>query len=1119
MPDFERNLLVAATAEVKSSIRDIAKLADEIGDAGDAAKDAAKGFDRIGKSATDIGGALTRGITLPLAAAGAAAATFAIKQQSAFAGVRKTIDTTEAGYQQIRGSLTQLSNEIPVSFAQLAGIGEIGGQLGIAEASIVDFTETIARLGEASDLTGEQGATALARFANVTKTAQGDIDRVASTIVALGNAGATTESEIANLATRFGAAGSLAGLSAPQILGFSQALSSVGVSAELGGTNFGKFTSELTKAVQTGGANLQQFAAVAGQTTGQFAQSFRDDAGQAILAFIQGLGQIQDSGGPTIQTLEEIGFTSTEMQRVLLSLTTNIGGLESALDLANKEFDENRALIEESNKRFATTESQLRILVNTVTNAAAAIGEKFRPAINDIAQSIIPVVVSIQEWVTGLGPLQTKLLLGATAVAGLAAAVGPLLVVGGQAVAAISTLSGAVATLPATAAAAAAGLRTFAASAVGATGSVSALSASLKTVGWAGFVAGALLAAKALLDLKDNQRQATIEAGKVKTNLLATRKELRALGAEVDKLPPLFGDSATFDAQIARLSKAAAEFGKTVDETGKLVDAQKDLSDETADATKDIDKLIKSISGLEDSTSDANRELKRFDLAASVRQAQELNRRLQDLSNQGFIQAQNSARTATTQLDGMRLGLEAVQRQAGTSAQEIISFSVATQTVVAPLSAAEAQTASYKAALDRLGVTSQETADRNLSELRAAVEAVRVEVEAGRAPMEDLKAAQEAYAQAAGGSVAPTRSFGDALKDVVQSGQRFFTDFLDKLATGQSPLQSIRSFFSEFRRQILSVVSEQVLGALIKGVSKFIDTIPGINNVTGAFQNFANALGGGGAGATSTLTSAFQSFGGAVSGVISTITGAISAVTDIIGVFQNARQNTLLYRIEEQQRRATQYLGDRGDGGITTSNLKILEQAGYITANTDEMKVALWSIQDSTEAAARSLESIARNGVPGGAGGGGGGTGGGGGGGGTTPSGPTEPQFPAGRSDPSLPSAPSRRTPPGRQDPNLPSAPTGPPQTPPGRQNPNLPTTPPVGRTTPAPLPPPPIPPRRRTVPLPSAPPEQPDSSSGSFGDIQVFVQTGPVTDAAFIRELTRQSQQAVAQAVRLRRG
>src|SRR5690606_23384269 len=149
-----------------------------------------------GQSMSDAGSTLTKGLTAPLVAIGALSAKAAIDFESSFAGIRKTVNASEAEFGRLATGMRNLSKEIPINVNELNKIGEAAGQLGIKTENILGFTETMAKLGVTTNLSSEEAATSLARLANITQMPQTEFDRLGSTIVALGNNFATTEREI-----------------------------------------------------------------------------------------------------------------------------------------------------------------------------------------------------------------------------------------------------------------------------------------------------------------------------------------------------------------------------------------------------------------------------------------------------------------------------------------------------------------------------------------------------------------------------------------------------------------------------------------------------------------------------------------------------------------------------------------------------------------------------------------------------------------------------------------------------------------------------------------------------------------------------------------------------------
>lgn len=286
--------------------------------------------------------------------------------ESAFAGVKKTVSATPAQLDAIHDGLIAMSKDIPQTAAALSSIAEAAGQLGIKTDNIMGFTEVMANMGVATNMSSEQAATALARLANITQMPQTEFDRLGSVIVALGNNLATTESEITEMSLRIAGAGHQVGMSEDQILAFSGALSSVGIEAEAGGTAISTLISKMSLSVAQGGKELGDFASVAGMTGDKFKTAFETDASGAILSFIKGLSRVSAEGGSAIQVLDDMGLSDIRMRDAMLRAAGASGVFSDALQIGSAAWNENTALTKEAEQRYLTMDSQLGLLKNSV---------------------------------------------------------------------------------------------------------------------------------------------------------------------------------------------------------------------------------------------------------------------------------------------------------------------------------------------------------------------------------------------------------------------------------------------------------------------------------------------------------------------------------------------------------------------------------------------------------------------------------------------------------------------------------------------------------------------------------------------------------------------------------
>ena len=353
-----------------------------------------------------LAGALAIGATVK------AAVKAGMSFESAFAGVRKTVDATAEQLAGLKQGIRDMAKELPTSANEIAGVAEAAGQLGIETDNILGFTKTMTMLGDATNLTAEQAATTLARFANITGMSQDNFDRLGSSVVALGNNFATTEAEIADMAQNIASAGSQVGMSEPEIMGFAAALSSVGMEAAAGGTAISKLVKDMQLAVETGSEDLQQFANVAGVSANEFSKAFRDNAANAVTKFFTGLNDTERLGKSAIAVLDDMGISEVRLSDAILRAAGSGDLFQKALETSKKAWEDNTALTKEAEQRYETLESQLGILKNHLIDLGISfydgIQEPLKKAVSSAIDSLSSLTKSIQngslqDAVAGIG--------------------------------------------------------------------------------------------------------------------------------------------------------------------------------------------------------------------------------------------------------------------------------------------------------------------------------------------------------------------------------------------------------------------------------------------------------------------------------------------------------------------------------------------------------------------------------------------------------------------------------------------------------------------------------------------------------------------------------------------
>jgi len=436
--DKWRQALANAQTDLNNFNRELDELPSSLELVGSKMKSVGDGISNVGSKIASFGSTMTKNVTTPIVGAFTLSAKSAIDWESAFTGVMKTVDeTATTSYEDLSASIMKMATETASSKEDIAGVAEAAGQLGVSADDIENFTRTMVMLGDTTNLSADEAATALARFTNITGTGNENVDRLGSTIVALGNNFATTESEITEMATRLASAGTIAGLSETDILALSAAMSSVGIQAEAGGTAMTQTLTSINTAVAdfADGAteDLEVIASVAGVSAQSFADTWNANPVAALQLFIQGLGNVKDEGGNVAAALDEMGMSGVRQSNMLQSLALASDMLGQAVDTSSKAYEENNALVAEAEKRYQTMDAKLSQTKEQVGNLAVSFGEILLPYISQgltiiqgLADKFMSLDQSEQEQIIKM--------------AALAAAIGPILLGGGKLIVGIGNL-------------------------------------------------------------------------------------------------------------------------------------------------------------------------------------------------------------------------------------------------------------------------------------------------------------------------------------------------------------------------------------------------------------------------------------------------------------------------------------------------------------------------------------------------------------------------------------------------------------------------------------------------------------------------------------------------------
>ncbi|GAA1812362.1 phage tail tape measure protein [Nesterenkonia flava] len=337
-------------------------------------------FRQLGTTLIGVGGAITGALGL----AGAAA----IQWESDWADVMRRTAGTPEQLNELEDSLRGIARELPTTHSEVTQVAASAAQLGVAVTDVEDFTRVMIDMGVATNMTAEQAATNMQRFANVMGTETSNMDRLGSAIVDLGNNSATTESEIMDMAQNLAGASRQMGMTEGDVLGISAAMASVGIESAAGGTAVSKAMYEINSSVATGNENLERLADIAGMSSEELSALWQEDAAAGLEAFVLGLGTAASEGRDLQSVLSEVGLGEVRTVRSLANMALAGDQLGNAINRGNDAWAQNVALTNEAGHVYNTTQAQITAAWAQVQDAAIDAGAYVAPVIGGMISAV-----------------------------------------------------------------------------------------------------------------------------------------------------------------------------------------------------------------------------------------------------------------------------------------------------------------------------------------------------------------------------------------------------------------------------------------------------------------------------------------------------------------------------------------------------------------------------------------------------------------------------------------------------------------------------------------------------------------------------------------------------------
>lgn len=347
-------------------------------------------FGQIGKSASKA--ALVVGTAL--VAMGAASVKTAMSFETAMAEVNKTADfVTEDGLGNLRKELEDLSKVMPLAFEELADIAASGGQMGIAGENLAQFTETIAKMGIAFDISAGQAAESMGFIASAYQVPIEKLGEVGDAINQVSNSSGATADKTIDFMLRTGAAANNMNIAAEATAAMGAAIIDAGGSVEKSGTAVSGMLLDMANPEWLkDNANLFKEMGV---STTEFANLVKTDGLAAFNLFRDGIISTDD---PMTALRDSFGAAAPHVQKLFDETSKFVPLLDAVGQGAEGAATHIGSLDNEYRIMADTQENAFVLMQNSARLVAASFGEALLPAVREITDALIPMIQKVAEW-------------------------------------------------------------------------------------------------------------------------------------------------------------------------------------------------------------------------------------------------------------------------------------------------------------------------------------------------------------------------------------------------------------------------------------------------------------------------------------------------------------------------------------------------------------------------------------------------------------------------------------------------------------------------------------------------------------------------------------------------
>lgn len=471
-------LAMSLTLNITNFSAELTRVQEDIS----ATQERLSGINKLGKGFEDVGKSLTLGVTTPIVGAGTAAVKYATDMETSMAKVSTIADTSQISIDDIRKSLIEMSNQSGESTDVLSEGLYDALSSGVQTKDAMEFLNVAvkdAKGGFTDTATAVDGLTSVLNGYGLQAT---DATEISNQMMVAQNLGKTTFGEMASVMGNVVPTANALKVKSNELFSSMAVLTANGIKTSESVTGLKATFSNIIKpskeASDAAKALGMEFNASAIESKGfkGFLMDVKDKLKEMAPDYVK-LVQRQSELKASMAELEKGGKKNSAEYKAMAKELKSVGGEAKALETGSNSTisafatmfgsvealntvltltsDQGMKLYDDSMKQMGGTTDYVQDAFDKMNNTTGAnfakIKESFKNTLADLGVLLLPTVTkileSIKSLILGFNSLSPSAKSAIVTIAGIAAAVGPTLLIIGKFCTAISSIGTAITTL------------------------------------------------------------------------------------------------------------------------------------------------------------------------------------------------------------------------------------------------------------------------------------------------------------------------------------------------------------------------------------------------------------------------------------------------------------------------------------------------------------------------------------------------------------------------------------------------------------------------------------------------------------------------------------------------